>query len=105
VNQWEEEKYFILFCSKYLQYLTPCGYCRLGWVDIGIGTKVPLGFVTYLSKVTKINEKSVGQNILGHAVYRGPKFFFHNMDFMGIKRCRILRRFQKYKLTLVTKCT
>jgi hypothetical protein len=24
---------------------------------------------------------------------------------MGIKRCRILRRFQKYKLTLVTKCT
>jgi hypothetical protein len=24
----------------------------LGWVDIGIGTKVPLRFVTYLSKVT-----------------------------------------------------
>jgi hypothetical protein len=24
---------------------------------------------------------------------------------MGIKRCRILRRFQKYKLTLVAKCT
>jgi hypothetical protein len=32
-------------------------YCTLGWVDIGIGTKVPLRFVTYLSKVTKINEK------------------------------------------------
>jgi hypothetical protein len=32
-------------------------------------------------------------------------FVFHNIDFMGIKRCRILRRFQKYKLTLVTKCT
>jgi hypothetical protein len=31
--------------------------------------------------------------------------FFHNMDFMGIKRCRILCRFQKYKLALVTKCT
>jgi hypothetical protein len=29
----------------------------------------------------------------------------HNMDFMGIKRCRILCRFQKYILTLVTKCT
>jgi hypothetical protein len=28
----------------------------IGWVDIGIGTKVPLRFVTYLSKVTKINE-------------------------------------------------
>jgi hypothetical protein len=24
---------------------------------------------------------------------------------MGIKRCRILRRLKKYKLTLVTKCT
>jgi hypothetical protein len=22
-------------------------YCKLGWVDIGIGTKVPLRFVTY----------------------------------------------------------
>jgi hypothetical protein len=31
----------------------------VGWVDIGIRTKVPLRFVTYLSKVTKINEKSV----------------------------------------------
>jgi hypothetical protein len=26
-------------------------------IDIGTGTKVPLRFVTYLSKVTKINEK------------------------------------------------
>jgi hypothetical protein len=33
------------------------------------------------------------------------KLFFHNMGFMGIKRCRILRRFQKYKLVLKTKCT
>jgi hypothetical protein len=31
----------------------------LGWVDIGTRTKVPLRFVTYLSKVTEINEKSV----------------------------------------------
>jgi hypothetical protein len=31
----------------------------LGWVDIGTRTKVPLKFVTYLSKITKINEKSV----------------------------------------------
>jgi hypothetical protein len=30
----------------------------VGWVDIGTGTKVPLRFVTYLSKVMKINEKS-----------------------------------------------
>jgi hypothetical protein len=33
--------------------------CTLGWVDIGIMTKYPLRLVTYLSKVTKINEKSV----------------------------------------------
>jgi hypothetical protein len=32
---------------------------RVGWVDIGTGTKVPLRFVTYISNVTKINEKSV----------------------------------------------
>jgi hypothetical protein len=31
----------------------------VGWIDIGTRTKVPLRFVTYLSKVTKINEKSV----------------------------------------------
>jgi hypothetical protein len=31
----------------------------LGWVDIGTGTKVPLRFVTYLSKIAKINEKSI----------------------------------------------
>jgi hypothetical protein len=34
-------------------------YCTVGWVDIGIGTKVPLRCVTSLSKVAKINEKSV----------------------------------------------
>jgi hypothetical protein len=33
--------------------------CTVGWVDIGIRTKVPLRFVTDLSNVTKINEKSV----------------------------------------------
>jgi hypothetical protein len=31
----------------------------IGWVDIGARSKVPLGFVTYLSKITKIIEKSV----------------------------------------------
>jgi hypothetical protein len=28
-------------------------YYTLGWVDIGTRTKVPLKFVTYLSKITK----------------------------------------------------
>jgi hypothetical protein len=27
--------------------------CVVGWVDIGTMTKVPLKFVTYLSKITK----------------------------------------------------
>jgi hypothetical protein len=31
----------------------------VGWVDIGTRTKLALRFVTYLSKVTKINGKSV----------------------------------------------
>jgi hypothetical protein len=31
----------------------------LGWVDIGTRTIVPLKFVAYLSKITKIKEKSV----------------------------------------------
>jgi hypothetical protein len=30
-----------------------------GWVDIETRKKVPMGFVTYLSKMMKINEKSV----------------------------------------------
>jgi hypothetical protein len=34
-------------------------HCTVGWVDIGTRTKLPLKFVTYLSKITKINEKSV----------------------------------------------
>jgi hypothetical protein len=42
----------------------------------------------------------IGPNILGHSLYKGPKIFFHNVDFTGIRRHRILRRFQKYKLTV-----
>jgi hypothetical protein len=34
-------------------------YSTIGWVDIRTRTKVPLRFVIYLSKVTKINEKRV----------------------------------------------
>jgi hypothetical protein len=33
-----------------------------------------------------------------HTVYKGQKMFFHNVGLMGIKRRRILRRFQKFKL-------
>jgi hypothetical protein len=47
------------FCSGHLPLLHGVGVCTIGWVDIGARTKVPLKFVTYLSKITKINEKSV----------------------------------------------
>jgi hypothetical protein len=89
------------------------GHCRVGWVDIGTRTKVPMRFVTYLSKVMKWTKKVfwpsdhliIGQHILGHALYKknlGPlysilrskNFFSHNIHFMGIKRRRILCRFQ-----------
>jgi hypothetical protein len=50
-------KWGIYLYSSY-QKLEP-SYCTVGWVDIGTGTKVPPRFVTFLSKVTKINEKSV----------------------------------------------
>jgi hypothetical protein len=38
----------------------------------------------------------IGHYILGHALYKGPTFFIYNMDFMGIKRHRLLCRFQQY---------
>jgi hypothetical protein len=71
-------------------------YCTIGWVDIGTRTKVPLRFVTFLSKVMKINKKSVlsqcfivGQNILGHALYalyRGPTIFFSQYGLHGYQK-------------------
>jgi hypothetical protein len=85
----------------------------LGWVDIGIGTKGKWGFVVSLEKVWEIaikkffNQSNFIAEVITFRVMqyiRGQKFFFHNVGLMGIKRRRILRRFQKYKLTLVTKC-
>jgi hypothetical protein len=60
----------------------------VGWVDIGIGTKVPLRFVTYLSKVTKINKQSVlTQKILGHALYSiEVKIFFSQYGLHGYQK-------------------
>jgi hypothetical protein len=45
--------------SKITEHRELSNGCIIGWVDIGTRTKVPLKFVTYLSKITKINEKSV----------------------------------------------
>jgi hypothetical protein len=54
--------------------------CRVGWVDIGTRTKVPLWFVTYLSKVTPSSLVKTFWVI---------HYRFHNMGFMGINRCGI----------------
>jgi hypothetical protein len=48
----------LLFSVRYSS-VKYCNAWTIGWIDIRTGTKVPLRFVTYLSKVTKINEKSV----------------------------------------------
>jgi hypothetical protein len=47
----------------------------------------------------------VGLGHTVHTVHYIRMEFLNNLDNIGIKRRRILRRFQNYKLTLVTKCT
>jgi hypothetical protein len=82
-------------------------YVVVGWVDIGTRTKVPLKFVIpYLSKVTKINEKKCFDPVTASSLVKTfwvmhykevKKILFHNMDFMGIKRCRIFVDFKNIK--------
>jgi hypothetical protein len=63
----------------------------VGWVDIRTRTEVPLRFVVYLAKVSKIDEKMfwpsdrfiVGNDFfLGHTLYNGPKFFIFSTIFL-----------------------
>jgi hypothetical protein len=49
----------ILKISENLKVKYTSTVYALGWVDIGTRTKVPLRCVTYLSKVTRIDDKSV----------------------------------------------
>jgi hypothetical protein len=71
------------------------------------------GSVVLLVKTWKIATKksflgqstSIAEVIAFWVMHYRVQHFFHNVGLMGIKRHRILRRFQKYKLTLVTKCT
>jgi hypothetical protein len=90
--------------------------CTVGWVDFGLflhfQQKYPSDLLHTPTKSTENSKKKIlpselfiiGHDFLGHSLYKDP-IFFHNMDFMDTKRRRILRRFQKYKLNLVTKCT
>jgi hypothetical protein len=98
----------MLYTGVTILYVTLRTKCTVGWVGIRTRTKVPLRFVTYLSKVTKINAKKCFDPVTASSLVKtfwvmhyivDQNFFPHNMDIMGIKR------FQNYKLTLVTKCT
>jgi hypothetical protein len=48
-----------------------------------------------------IDKMRIAPDLFGHALYKGQKIFFHNVDLLGIKKRRILCRIQKYKLFLV----
>jgi hypothetical protein len=72
------------------------------------------GMYSFLSKSTENSKNSFfwssvllrkDRAFRGHAlpVFKGPNFFLYNMGFMGTNSFRSQSRFQKYKLTLVTK--
>jgi hypothetical protein len=83
------------FRKMSLKAVTIKNHYILGWDDFWLfftfSTKVPLRFVTYLPKVPKIAKKFVwpsdrliiGHNFLGHALYKGPKFFFSQYGLHG----------------------
>jgi hypothetical protein len=86
-----------------IQTYTVIIYSRVGWywnLDKSTTEVCDIPFKSNENKQKKVFGPSdrfiIGQSILGHALYRGTTKYFHNMDFMGIKSCKILRRFQKY---------
>jgi hypothetical protein len=50
--------------SEIGQLVLILGECTIGWVDIGTRTKVPLKFVTYHSKITKINDPVTASSLV-----------------------------------------
>jgi hypothetical protein len=97
-----------------LSFLTFFMYYVLGWVDKWNWDK-STPEVCYLPfKSNKNKRKKCFDSVTASSLVKTfwvmhyievQNCILHNMDFMGIKRRRILRSFQKYKLTLVTKCT
>jgi hypothetical protein len=101
-----------------------CVPCAIGWVDFGLficSTKIPLRFVEYPSKITKIATKTgipsdryifiynSWSRILDHSlctVLKGSKTFLilKSKNFTEIKRRRFLRWFKKSTLPYQTKC-
>jgi hypothetical protein len=106
----KKEDWFYLiyfFCYELLHTV-------VGWAHVGTSTSVWRRFVGFHEKVRKTTEKKCfGQQIsrrkvmeyIDHPVHMSQKFFLQNIGFMGIKKRRILRRFQKYQFIVVAKCT
>jgi hypothetical protein len=96
--------------TSFNNHFNKTGEGALGWVKIGTVARVPLIFVSKERKtankfVRPSDHFSIGlYTFWGQYIILGRKLFL-NLDCMGIKRRRILRWFQKYKLTSVTKCT
>jgi hypothetical protein len=99
-----------------MRHRTYTVYCRVGWIILDffyIFIKNTPEICYIPSKGTENSNKKFVPLTSSYLVMtfwvmhyiRLQHFFFYNMNFMGIQRRRILHRFQKYKRTLVTKCT
>jgi hypothetical protein len=85
----------LLLCSV-LKRMVYELYSRVGrfLTKIWFWIRVPLEYIhLYVKKIPKTAKKKVcwSNDVLrkGQALYKSPKFFSHNMGFMGIKRRRI----------------
>jgi hypothetical protein len=77
----------------------------IGWVHVGTIAQEHGGdLLDFMKKYGIPQKKNVFLNI-SLAERSWSIHFFSNKGFLGFKRRRILRRFQKYQLILVAKCT
>jgi hypothetical protein len=122
-----EISYFVLFFVDSGRYSAWIGrhcvgliwplYSSVGWLwtffYIFNKSTPQICYNTYLPNVAKIAKKKfLTQWPLHHwwlhfgaCTIKSSKKIFPQYGLHGYQRCRILCRFQKYKLTLVTKCT
>jgi hypothetical protein len=87
-----------------MHYTVHALYGTVGWVEFWlfyIFSKSTTEICCFPFKSKENFIRNFGPVILSHSLYciRVNKSFYHNVDFMGIKKT-ILRRFHKYKLTL-----
>jgi hypothetical protein len=87
--------YFYVLMVELYRFVRVVG-TRVGWFWTFLHFQQITPEICYIPSKCTINRKKIWQS---------DRFIIsHNMDFMGIKRRRILQRFQTWKLTLVTKC-